>query len=162
MDVPFGYCHCGCGQKTKIATRTHRRYGWIKGVPFRYLFGHRTNERKTTQYAKVGEIYEHRKIAADELGAPLADGAIVHHIDGNTKNNDPSNIRVFGSNSEHAKFHAQQKAFRECGHGDWRKCCFCHTYDDPENMFIRKSGQSAYHRKCYNNYMRLRKRGVAV
>lgn len=35
-----GLCGCGCGGKTKIATRTSTRYGWVKGEPLAYLRGH--------------------------------------------------------------------------------------------------------------------------
>lgn len=39
--VPYGYCHCGCGQKTKIANETHKKYGWVAGEPFLYVRNHR-------------------------------------------------------------------------------------------------------------------------
>lgn len=42
-DIPYGYCHCGCGQKTKIASRTHTRYGWIKGQPMRFVVRHKSS-----------------------------------------------------------------------------------------------------------------------
>jgi hypothetical protein len=35
-----GFCHCGCGQKTKLASRTNKQAGWVKGQPLRYLRGH--------------------------------------------------------------------------------------------------------------------------
>lgn len=37
QDIPYGYCHCGCGERTRIATATSRRDGQIKGEPLRYL-----------------------------------------------------------------------------------------------------------------------------
>jgi hypothetical protein len=40
QDVPYGFCHCGCGQKTAAASKTNRRYGHVKGEPLRYLNGH--------------------------------------------------------------------------------------------------------------------------
>ena len=39
-DVPHGYCHCGCGNKTNIAKRTDNRIGHIKGEPLKFLCGH--------------------------------------------------------------------------------------------------------------------------
>lgn len=33
LNVPYGYCHCGCGQKTKIATRTRATRNIYKGEP---------------------------------------------------------------------------------------------------------------------------------
>lgn len=37
---PFGYCECGCGQKTNIAPCSNRRYGHVKGEPVRFVRGH--------------------------------------------------------------------------------------------------------------------------
>ena len=37
---PSGLCMCGCGRKTKIATKTSRRDGHVMGQPFRYIHGH--------------------------------------------------------------------------------------------------------------------------
>ncbi len=34
------YCECGCGNITKIAKRSDKRKGWIKGQSFRCLYGH--------------------------------------------------------------------------------------------------------------------------
>lgn len=36
----LGFCQCGCGQRTNLAPFNHRKYGWIKGQPLRYLNGH--------------------------------------------------------------------------------------------------------------------------
>lgn len=38
QEIPYGYCHCGCGGTTKIATAAHR--GYMKGEPMRYIHGH--------------------------------------------------------------------------------------------------------------------------
>lgn len=38
--IPYGYCHCGCGQKTKIAKRTRAERGHIYGEPYRFINGH--------------------------------------------------------------------------------------------------------------------------
>lgn len=39
-NIPYGYCHCGCGQKTTIATRTKTAQGDIKGHPKRFINNH--------------------------------------------------------------------------------------------------------------------------
>lgn len=39
-SVPYGYCHCGCGQKTRISASTNRKWGHVKGEPRRFLKGH--------------------------------------------------------------------------------------------------------------------------
>ena len=48
--IPFGLCHCGCGERTAIATRT--RIGLhdtcVKGEPRRFLPGH--NRKRGPEY----------------------------------------------------------------------------------------------------------------
>lgn len=39
-DIPYGYCHCGCGEKTRLAPYTSKRNGWKVGEPLRYIRGH--------------------------------------------------------------------------------------------------------------------------
>jgi hypothetical protein len=38
--IPYGYCHCGCGEKTKISPWNVKRYGFIAGQPRQFLRGH--------------------------------------------------------------------------------------------------------------------------
>jgi hypothetical protein len=39
-DIEIGFCLCGCGQRTPIATRTNRSKGVVKGFPLRFISGH--------------------------------------------------------------------------------------------------------------------------
>lgn len=39
-DIPYGYCHCGCGEKTRIIAQNDPRHGHVKGEPMRYLKAH--------------------------------------------------------------------------------------------------------------------------
>lgn len=64
-----------------------------------------SGEGKT--YAKNYGRHEHRVVAEQFLGRPLMPGEVVHHIDGNKRNSSINNIRVYKSQSEHAKFHAE-------------------------------------------------------
>ncbi len=43
--IPYGYCHCGCGQKTNLAPRTQRAKGWIKGEPLKWIHGHNAKNK---------------------------------------------------------------------------------------------------------------------
>lgn len=38
--TPYGYCRCGCGQRTPIASRNRKSIGHIKGEPVQYVVGH--------------------------------------------------------------------------------------------------------------------------
>lgn len=61
-------------------------------------------DESSTGYRKYYGRHEHRVVAEQMLGRPLKPGEIVHHIDGNKRNNDPSNLRVM-TQSEHIKLH---------------------------------------------------------
>ena len=39
-EIPYGYCHCGCGKLTELAPRTNRNRGWVKGKPIHFVHGH--------------------------------------------------------------------------------------------------------------------------
>jgi hypothetical protein len=39
-DIPYGYCHCGCGEKTAIPDTTNARLGRVAGRPNRVIKGH--------------------------------------------------------------------------------------------------------------------------
>lgn len=41
-NIPYGYCHCGCGKKTPLAKSNNAKRQEVKGQPFRFLQGHGT------------------------------------------------------------------------------------------------------------------------
>ena len=55
-------------------------------------------------YTKTYGKHTHRMVAEQALGRPLEKNEIVHHIDGNKRNNDPSNLMVM-TQSEHCRLH---------------------------------------------------------
>lgn len=40
INIPYGRCHCGCGRKTNLATKTVTKRGTRKGEPLHYIHGH--------------------------------------------------------------------------------------------------------------------------
>src|SRR3990167_1210519 len=38
--IEFGYCHCGCGQRTNVSPENSQRSGYAKGEPYQFLRGH--------------------------------------------------------------------------------------------------------------------------
>lgn len=60
-------------------------------------------------YAKSFGVHTHRLVAARMLGRPLLADEVVHHIDGNKRNNRPDNLMVFENQADHAKWHSEHK-----------------------------------------------------
>ena len=69
-----------------------------------------TGEGKTG-YTKYYGKPAHRVAAEKKLGRKLKKGEVVHHVDFNGMNNDPSNLMIFKSNADHSKYHANLNRF---------------------------------------------------
>ena len=52
-----------------------------------------------------GYVYEHIVVAEAKIGRPLAKGEVVHHLDHDRLNNDPGNLVVVASHSEHIRLY---------------------------------------------------------
>lgn len=68
------------------------------------------NRNNGRTYTKFYGRHEHRVVAEEILGRKLMPGEVVHHIDGDKRNNSPENLMVFSSQAEHCKHH-----FRKAG-----------------------------------------------
>lgn len=125
-----GMCKCGCGQRTRISDKTDRAKGFVRGQPLRFIFGHSARKAAATRwidnvpsrtdsshgYVIVSRKYEHDAIAERVLGRPLKtfgaghpDNEVVHHVDGNKKNNAPANLLIC-THSYHTALHARLEA----------------------------------------------------
>lgn len=87
----------------------------VERNPDRMTFETRTKLRKARLGTGAGKTYErtygrhtHRIIAERMLGRKLRPDEVVHHIDGNKRNNAPENLMVL-TRAEHAKLHADLK-----------------------------------------------------
>lgn len=101
-----------------------------------------------------GYAYEHRIVAMGILGRPPRKGEIIHHIDGNKQNNNPSNIVIHSSISEHLYNHrriiSNKKKPKE--KNPIIKCaCGCGTtfykYDKSNRPRKYVSGHNSYKRR---------------
>lgn len=108
--IPYGYCQCGCGGLTSLATMTNGKCGRIKGQPQRFIKGHTNRGKIGTEtsgwkggrsmrdgYITVykpehpradhhGHVYEHIIIAERALGRSLRAPEEVHHWGAKTDN----------------------------------------------------------------------------
>ena len=78
-------------------TTHHKGYIWIKN------YEHPLS-------GSQGMIMEHRLIACDIWGIEAVRDGIIHHIDGDKKNNKPENLKLFSKQSEHLKHHHKKVA----------------------------------------------------
>lgn len=88
------YCSRSCSSKVAGMKAGVVRAAQLRG----------TGEDKA--YPKLNGRHAHRVIAEQKLGRPLRPGEIVHHKDDNILNNDPSNLHVFASQADHARYHS--------------------------------------------------------
>lgn len=67
---------------------------------------------------KNGLVYEHVLVAERMLGRNLNDNEVVHHKDHNRSNNNPDNLIIFATLSDHAAFHGGRCIYLD--NGVWR------------------------------------------
>lgn len=112
---PSGLCLCGCGQQVKIAQKSDRALGWVKGTPVKYVMGHQHHKSsvafivdpvtgcwvwqrgKTKGYGKLRVdgvvVYAHRHYY-EQANGPVPDGMEVDHLCGNTACVNPAHLEA--------------------------------------------------------------------
>lgn len=55
--IPYGYCHCGCGQKTTISKSSSPKRGDVKGEPRSFVSGHNSRVQATHTHPPVEQRF---------------------------------------------------------------------------------------------------------
>ncbi len=165
-EIEAGYCHCGCGRKTR--KRGRRQNKFLRGHNIcemervigedhpKWKGGRRITDKgyililsPTHPRAKTLQcVPEHVLIAERALGKFLPKKNPVHHFNEIKSDNTNSNLVICEAKWYHHLLHQRKRAYLGCGHAHWRKCKFCGKYDDPTNL----NGDQLRHRECINAY----------
>ncbi len=138
MNVPEGYCQCGCGQKAPTAKYNFPERGWVKGQPKRFIHNHHMRGARNNHYnmglsfhkglnrwrviCRDGStILFARAVMEGHLKRRLLLEEVVHHINGDSSNDRIENLQLFASKSDH----------RRIAHGDYHPPThFAYTKED--------------------------------
>ncbi len=72
-----------------------------------------------------GYAYEHRVVAEQKLGRRLLPGELVHHLDGDKRNNAAENLEVVADIAHHAAHHRKRDDLRPVDSGNPIVACAC-------------------------------------
>lgn len=115
-DVPYGYCHCGCGGKTTISKYTALRDNRVKGEPVTFIKGHFGIKSPVDyivdengcwvwqkamsadgygRYSEPGKkLRSSHRVYYEQSKGPIPDGMHIDHLCRNTKCVNPSHLEA--------------------------------------------------------------------
>ena len=96
------WCSQSCHMKTMNAELNPTRWQTEKRDREKWRLK-RLGPDSCESYRKLYGKHEHRVVAERMNGGPLPEGAVVHHINGNRRDNRPENLKIFASHAEHMR-----------------------------------------------------------
>lgn len=92
---------------------------------------------------------EHVLVAEKALGKKLPYAAVVHHVNYDKGDNNPSNLIICQDEKYHSLLYIRTDALNACGNSNYRKCTFCKQFDDTRNMLVAAKGVNSFvHSLC--------------
>lgn len=133
----------------------------MAGEPNRFCLGHSSRRKKESAYARtskrgLGTTLVHVAIAAKALGKPLPQGAVVHHVNDDKRDNRNTNLVICQDDVYHRLLHARARVIRAGGLPSTHKICGgckqCLTIDRFGRQASRYDGLAPRCRECFNAY----------
>jgi hypothetical protein len=94
-----------------------------------------------------GIIKVHILIAEKVLGKSLPKGVVVHHANGLEDNNA---LVICQDQEYHMLLEQRTRAYKACGHANWKNCYICKRYDDPANLYCPPGRNRSFrHTSCH-------------
>lgn len=128
----------------------------MKGQPYRFIVGHNQRaaggpaRKKAYRIRYVPEhphasssgcVAEHILVVEAALGHVLRRSADVHHVDGNSQNNQPRNLVACHNRTYHKLLHVRTRIVRSGGNPNTQHVCsFCGAVKD-RSEFYRATGR---------------------
>lgn len=95
---------------------------------------------------KRGYVMKSVLVAEKALGKYLPDRVVIHHVDNNHTDDRPNNLVVCQDQSYHKLLHIREKALRESGNPNKRRCKRCKKWDSMDKL--KRYGEETVHPKC--------------
>lgn len=105
LEAKRHFCNRTCNLKLMNAELNPIRMTYETRLKLRKT---RLGSGKGKSYPKLFGRHLHRIVAEIKIGRKLQPGEVVHHENENKRDASPSNLRVFKTQREHAKWHAQK------------------------------------------------------
>ena len=159
---PRRFCSWACASANRRGPN-HPLYidGRKKVGPYFRVLNHQHPNKDS-----ISRVAEHRLVAECALGKPLPITAVVHHIDHDPENNDPSNLIICENESYHILLHARERRMQTAGGLDKKLCPRClivkSAADFPVSRY-RWDGRAGICRICQaaaNKQSKLKKLGI--